>query len=65
MDPSLFLDWCKKDSCGNHPELSCAAIEAFARDCAGTGFCVNWRNENCPAEVHKYIFLYYLSLNLY
>ncbi|ENN77020.1 hypothetical protein YQE_06514, partial [Dendroctonus ponderosae] len=49
LDPSLFLDWCKKDTCGNHPELSCSAVEAFARDCAGVGFCVNWRNEHCPA----------------
>ncbi|XP_030749920.1 hemocytin [Sitophilus oryzae] len=50
QDPSLFLDWCKKDTCGNHPELSCSAIEAYARDCASAGFCVNWRNEYCPAE---------------
>ncbi|CAG9772868.1 unnamed protein product [Ceutorhynchus assimilis] len=49
MDPSLFLDWCKKDTCGNHPELSCTAIEAFARDCSAAGFCVNWRNQHCPA----------------
>ncbi|XP_066254573.1 hemocytin [Euwallacea similis] len=48
MDPSLFVDWCKKDTCGNFPDLSCAAIEAFARDCAAQGFCINWRNEHCP-----------------
>lgn len=50
MDPSLFIDWCKKDTCGGHSELSCAAIEAYARDCASSGFCINWRNEYCPAK---------------
>ncbi|KAF7276957.1 hypothetical protein GWI33_009615, partial [Rhynchophorus ferrugineus] len=50
QDPSLFLDWCKKDTCGRRPALSCSAIEAYARDCAASGFCVNWRNEYCPAE---------------
>ncbi|XP_050302983.1 hemocytin [Anthonomus grandis grandis] len=49
MDPSIFIDWCKKDTC-NNPEGSCAAVEAFARDCAAAGFCVNWRNEYCPAQ---------------
>lgn len=50
LDPSLFVDWCKKDTCGGHPEQSCAAIEAYARDCASSGFCINWRNEYCPAQ---------------
>ncbi|KAL1513261.1 hypothetical protein ABEB36_002690 [Hypothenemus hampei] len=50
MDPALFIDWCKKDSCGQHFELSCDSIEAFARDCASKGFCVHWRNEHCPAK---------------
>lgn len=52
MDPVLFVDWCKTDTCDNHPELSCASIEAFARDCAAQGFCINWRNEHCPAPVN-------------
>nr|CAI5831317.1 unnamed protein product [Callosobruchus analis] len=51
LDPSLFIDWCKKDTCGGHPELSCGAIEAYARDCAHAGFCIHWRNdEYCPAK---------------
>lgn len=50
MDPSLFIDWCKKDTCGSQPQLSCAAIEAYARDCASAGFCIHWRNEYCPAK---------------
>jgi von Willebrand factor len=48
LDPSLFLEWCKKDTCGNHPELACTAIEAYARDCSNTGFCINWRTNVCP-----------------
>nr|XP_023019258.1 hemocytin-like [Leptinotarsa decemlineata] len=50
LDPSLFLEWCRKDTCGGHPEQSCAAIEAFAKDCASNGFCINWRNEFCPPK---------------
>ncbi|KAJ8974052.1 hypothetical protein NQ317_002298, partial [Molorchus minor] len=51
LDPSLFIEWCKKDTCSGHPELACPAIEAYARDCANAGFCINWRNEYCPAKV--------------
>lgn len=50
LDPSLFIEWCKKDTCGGHPEQACTAIEAYARDCASAGFCINWRNEYCPAK---------------
>lgn len=25
-------------------------MEAYARDCASSGFCINWRNEYCPAQ---------------
>lgn len=50
LNPSLFLDWCKKDICSGDTSLACASIEAFARDCASAGFCVNWRNEFCPAK---------------
>nr|CAH7739498.1 unnamed protein product [Callosobruchus chinensis] len=51
LDPSLFIDWCKKDTCGGHPELSCAAMEAYARDCAHSGFCIHWRDDQyCPAK---------------
>ncbi|EFA10333.2 hemocytin [Tribolium castaneum] len=48
LDPSLFLEWCQKDTCDNHPELACSAIEAYARDCASAGFCIDWRTDVCP-----------------
>ncbi|RZC42307.1 hemocytin, partial [Asbolus verrucosus] len=50
LDPSLFLEWCKKDTCDNHPELACPAIEAYARDCANAGFCIDWRTNICSAK---------------
>lgn len=50
LDPSIFLEWCQKDTCDNHPELACASIEAFARDCASAGFCINWRTNICPPK---------------
>lgn len=50
MDPLLFVDWCQKDTCGGHPELACSAIEAYARDCASAGFCINWRTDICPSK---------------
>lgn len=50
LDPSMFLEWCRKDTCGNHPELACASIESYARDCASAGFCIDWRTNICPPQ---------------
>lgn len=50
LEPSVFLEWCKKDTCNNHPELACTSIEAYARECSSAGFCVNWRNEMCKPK---------------
>lgn len=46
----MFIDWCKKDTCNSYPELSCSALEAYSRECANLGFCIDWHNNLCPAQ---------------
>ncbi|XP_017781781.1 PREDICTED: hemocytin [Nicrophorus vespilloides] len=49
LDPGMFIEWCRKDTCGGHPELACQAIAAYGRECQSNGFCVKWRSDLCPA----------------
>lgn len=50
LDPSLFIEWCKKDTCNGHPELACTAMEVYVEECRGLGFCIDWRSKLCPAQ---------------
>lgn len=50
LNPGMFLDWCRKDICGGHPEQACIAIGAYSRECLNSGFCVNWHSDLCPAQ---------------
>lgn len=51
LDPTMFIEWCQKDTCGGHPERACNAIEAYASECMHSGFCVNWHSDLCPAQI--------------
>lgn len=50
LDPMLFIDWCRKDTCNDKPEQACNAISAYSRECGTLGFCMDWRTELCPAK---------------
>ena len=45
----MFIEWCRKDTCGGHPERACGAIGSYGRECLSNGFCVNWHSDLCLA----------------
>lgn len=53
VDPIMFLTACQQDLCRTGPvqKGACGSIEAYARECARNGICVDWRrNGFCSME---------------
>ncbi|KAF5285691.1 hypothetical protein FQR65_LT13076 [Abscondita terminalis] len=49
LDPTVYIEWCRKETCNGETENACEAIEAYARECSYLGVCINWHSKTCPA----------------
>ncbi len=49
VNPLPYISACQYDACQSQRDHTCHAMEAYARECAKFGICLEWRShELCP-----------------